>query len=331
MSTIEKTNFHRKELTSEQPAPVNPIGQRITVSGKSFRTVQVLHAVGIVAVPFVGTVVALWFAWTYGFGALEIGLLASFYTLSILGITVGFHRHFAHKAFAASPVVRFALGVMGSMAAQGPVTYWVSNHRRHHRFSDREGDPHSPHVNGAESLQGLRGFLHAHMGWTLDSQVTNTVAFSRDLLRDPVACAVNRTYYVWVLLGLVAPAIIGGVLTRSPQGALSGLLWGGLVRLFLTYHATNSINSLTHLFGSRPFETRDKSRNNALLVLPTLGEGLHNNHHAFPGSALFGYRWWHFDLGAWLILSLERIGLVWNVRRPPPARIAGTSLTRGKT
>jgi len=297
--------------------------QRITVSSASFRTVQVLHAVGIVVVPLVGTVVAAGFAWRYGVGAMEFILLASLYTLSILGITVGFHRHFAHRAFAAGPVLRFVLGVLGSLAAQGPVTYWVSNHRRHHRFSDREGDPHSPHVAGSRLRRGLSGFLHAHIGWTLDEQVTNTVAFSPDLLRDRVTAAVNRTYYLWVLLGLLLPAAVGGAVTRSWQGAVSGLLWGGLVRLFLSYHATNSINSLTHLFGTRPFQTDDQSRNNVLLVLPTLGEGLHNNHHAFPASALFGYRWWHFDLGAWVILGLERMGLVWDVRRPPQARLAG--------
>ena len=289
---------------------------RIAISGASFRAAQVLHAVGIVVVPLIGTIVALLFARTSGVGATEMALLIAFYTLSILGITVGFHRHFSHRAFATSKGVRFCLGVLGSLAAQGPLTYWVSNHRRHHRFSDREGDPHSPHVAGTPFRRGLGGFLHAHMGWTLDDQVTNTAAFSPDLLRDPIAVALNRTYYVWVLLGVLLPAGIGGVLTASWRGAISGFLWGGLVRLFVSYHATNSINSLGHLLGSRPFQTRDHSRNNALLVLPTLGEGLHNNHHAFPGSALFGLVWWHFDLGAWVILGLERIGLVWDVRRP---------------
>src|SRR5262252_5008619 len=301
------------------------MGERITVNGATFRTVQVLHAVGIVLIPFAGTVVAVFFAQAHGFGAMEGGLLVLFYTLSILGITVGFHRHFAHRSFAAGPATRFVLGVLGSMAAQGPLIHWGSNHRRHHAFSDRDGDPHSPYVDGARRQRGLRGFLHAHMAWTLDSRITNTVAFSRDLLRDRVAGAVNRSYYTWVLLGLVAPLVIGGVVTGSWVGAASGFLWGGLVRLFLTYHATNSINSLTHLLGSRPFDTRDESRNNALLVLPTLGEGLHNNHHAFPGSAFFGHRWWHFDLGAWVILGLQRTGLAWDVRRPPHARISRRS------
>jgi stearoyl-CoA desaturase (delta-9 desaturase) len=292
--------------------------RRITVDGKAFRTAQVLHAAGIVILPLCGTVLTVAFARTHGVSWVDIGLLALFYTFSILGITVGFHRHFAHRAFDAGPAARWTLGVLGSMAAQGPVTHWVANHRRHHAFSDRDGDPHSPHMKGVTTQRGWRGFLHAHMGWTLDPQITNTVTFSRDLLRDPLAASVNRTYYLWVLLGLAAPFIVGGALAGSWLGAVSGLLWGGLVRLFLTYHATNGINSLTHLLGSRPFETRDQSRNNALLVLPTLGEGLHNNHHAFPGSALFGHHWWHFDLGGWLILGLERAGIVWNVRRPTP-------------
>jgi stearoyl-CoA desaturase (delta-9 desaturase) len=159
-----------------------------------------VHAVGIVVVPLIGTIVALLFARTNGVGAMEVALLIAFYTLSILGITVGFHRHFAHRAFATSRGVRFCLGVLGSLAAQGPLTYWVSNHRRHHRFSDREGDPHSPHVAGTRVQRGLRGFLHAHMGWTLYDEVTNTAAFSPDLLRDPLDVALNRTLRVhyWV-------------------------------------------------------------------------------------------------------------------------------------
>jgi stearoyl-CoA desaturase (delta-9 desaturase) len=308
-----------------------PIGKRITVNGAAFRTVQVLHAVGIVLIPFVGTVLTAFYAQSYGFGTMEVGLLVLFYTLSILGITVGFHRYFAHRSFATGRVIQYVLGALGSMAAQGPLIHWVSNHRRHHSFSDRIGDPHSPYVNGARSQRGWRGFLHAHMRWTLDSEITNTVAFSRDLLRDPVASALNRYYYAWVLVGLVVPFAVGGMVAGSWLGAVSGLLWGGLVRLFLTYHATNSINSLTHLLGSRPFDTRDESRNNAWLVFPTLGEGLHNNHHAFPDSALFGHRWWHFDLGAWVILGLEQVGLVWSVRRPSHARISRRSRMQRET
>ena len=295
---------------------------RITVTSDAFRSTQLIHAIGIVLLPLIGTVCALFFAFQVRFGIMEIVLFAVLYALSILGITAGYHRLFAHRAYTTKPAIRFLFGVLGSMAAQGPVTYWVSNHRRHHRFSDRNGDPHSPHVTGAHTTTGLPGFLHAHMGWTLDPEITNTVVFAKDLLRDPVATRLNRTYYLWVALGLAMPFTIGGILTHSWAGAVSGLLWGGFVRLFISYHATNSINSITHLFGSRPFDTPEKSRNNAWLVLPTLGEGLHNNHHAFPRSALFGYRWWHFDIGSWVILLMERLGLAWQVHKPHASAIA---------
>jgi len=289
---------------------------RYTVISDSFRSTQVLHAVGIVFLPFVGTVCAVIFAFTMRFGAIEIVLFTMLYVFSILGITAGYHRHFAHRSYSTRPAIRFVLGVLGSMAAQGPVIYWVSNHRRHHRFSDREGDPHSPHGSGESARSGLPGFLHAHMGWTLDREITNTAVFAKDLLRDPMAMRLNHTYYLWVIMGLAVPCVLGGLLTQSGAGAVSGFLWGGLVRLFVSYHSTNSINSIAHLFGSRPFDTPEKSRNNVWLVLPTLGEGLHNNHHAFPDSAFFGHHWWHFDLGSWLILLLERLGLAWHIHKP---------------
>jgi stearoyl-CoA desaturase (Delta-9 desaturase) len=308
-----------KDNTAISQVQVTP---RITVTSDTFRSAQLIHAVGIVLLPLIGTVYAFYFAFQVRFGIMEVVLFAVLYALSILGITAGYHRLFAHRAYATKPAIRFLFGVFGSIAAQGPVTYWVSNHRRHHRFSDRDGDPHSPHVSGKHTRTGLPGFLHAHMGWTLDPEITNTAVFAKDLLRDQVAARLNRTYYLWVGLGLAVPFAIGGIVTHSWVGAVSGLLWGGFVRLFISYHATNSINSITHLFGSRPFDTPEKSRNNAWLVLPTLGEGLHNNHHAFPTSALFGYRWWHFDIGSWVILLLERLGLAWQVHRPQTSVIA---------
>ncbi|MGK3965540.1 acyl-CoA desaturase [Sorangium sp. So ce118] len=295
--------------------------QRVTLRSKHLRTIQRIHAAATTLVPLAGTLLAAFVAARQGVRLLDVVLLSGMYSLTIVGITVGFHRHLSHLAFRAHPWVRALLMVAGSMAAQGPVIYWVANHRRHHQFSDQPGDPHSPFFDGDRQLGGLRGLWHAHTGWNFDHEMTNTAVYCKDLLRDPLVASINRRYYWWVALGLLAPALIGGAVTASWDGALSGFLWGGMVRLFLSYHATSGINSLTHYFGSRPFETREESRNNLLLVLPTFGEGWHNNHHAFPTSAFFGLKASQIDLGAWIVWTLERLSLAWDVRRPTSQQI----------
>ena len=282
---------------------------------------QRLHAALIFWVPLVATAAAIPLAWRRGVTGTDVALLVGLYTVTILGITVGFHRYLAHRAFRPCTAVKIALVIAGSMAVQGPPIYWVSNHRRHHQHSDEPGDPHSPYFDGATRLGRLRGVLHAHAGWTFGHQITNAVVFTKDWLRDPLVSRLSRLYYVWVALSLVLPAVLGGVATRTWMGAFTGFLWGGLVRVFLTYHATNSINSITHVFGRRPFATREQSRNNAWLVIPTAGEAWHNNHHAFPASAIFGLRWWQVDLGGWVVMGLDALGLVREVNRPTPAMV----------
>jgi len=300
------------EAASESRRP----WQRSTLATRHLHRIQWIHAVLMTLVPFVGTVFTAFYAARHGIRLLDIGLLVGMYTLTIAGITVGFHRHLSHLAFRAHSVVRAVLAAAGSMAAQGPVIYWVANHRRHHQFSDEPGDPHSPFFDGEQHLKGLRGLWHAHTGWNFDHEITNSVIYCKDLLRDPLISSINKRYYLWVVLGVLLPTLVGGAVTSSWAGALSGFLWGGMVRLFLSYHATSGINSLAHYFGSRPFATREHSRNNLLLVLPTLGEGWHNNHHAFPTSAFFGLRPSQIDLGGWIIRALERLSLAWEVRRP---------------
>lgn len=290
--------------------------ERVTIANDSLRTAQAAHALAIVVIPLLGLIAAVVLAFQHGIGAIEIGLLLSMYLLTITGITVGFHRLFSHNSFAAHTAVRVALAILGSMAAQGSLTYWVSNHRRHHQYTEQPGDPHSPYCDGKTRLGHLRGFWHSHMGWTFNHEITNTTVFAQDLIRDPVMSKINRLYYLWVLLGLVIPTVLGGLLIGTWAGAVSGFLWGGLVRLFFSYHAVNGIDSITHLYGTRPFESHDQSVNNVLWGIIVLGEGWHNNHHTFPNSAMIGLEWWQIDIGGWSIRALEKLGLVWDVKVP---------------
>jgi stearoyl-CoA desaturase (Delta-9 desaturase) len=256
-------------------------------------------------------------------GWFQLACFGCMYALAAIGVSVGYHRHLAHRAFDARPWTRTLLMGFGAMALQGPPVYWAALHRRHHERSDAPGDPHSPHITeDAGELSGLRGLLHAHVGWQFSHGIPNPLQYCRDLLRDPLVQSVNRSYGVWGLLGLALPTFAGYLVLGGWAGALDGLVWGGLVRLFVSYHATNSINSITHVFGSRAFATRDHSRNTAVLALITFGEAWHNNHHAFPSSAVFGLRWWQIDLGGATIRVLARLGVVTRLRRPSPAAIA---------
>jgi stearoyl-CoA desaturase (delta-9 desaturase) len=284
-----------------------------------------LHAVAVVGLSLAGSAVAVWLARRWGLGALELGLFCLMYSLSMVGITVGFHRCFAHASFEASPWIRAALAICGSMACQGPLIYWVANHRIHHRFTDAPGDPHSPYVHGDKPLGKLRGLWHAHLGWTYSHELPDTVTYARDLMRSPTLRLLSRLYFVWLALGLALPALLGGLLTLSLQGAVRGLLWGGFVRVFVAYQLSLAIGSLAHSHGSRPFRIRGRSANNALLALPTFGEGWHQNHHAFPYSGVFGLEWWQVDVGALVLRVLAAFGWVWNIKVPPASAIAARS------
>ncbi|MHB1809535.1 MAG: acyl-CoA desaturase [Solirubrobacteraceae bacterium] len=251
----------------------------------------------------------------------DLVVLAILYALTGLGVTVGFHRLFTHRSFKAAAPLRFLLAVLGSAAIEGPLIEWVSNHRRHHQFSDATGDPHSPHHHGRGVSGALRGLLHAHVGWILKGDAAATPErYAKDLLADPIARLVDRTFLVWLLAGLAMPFALGGALTGTVAGALGGLLWGGAVRIFLLHHATFSINSVCHFFGRQPYLTGDESRNVAWLALPTLGEAWHNNHHAFPSSARHGRSRWQLDPSWWTIAALVGCGVAWDVVEPSLAR-----------
>jgi stearoyl-CoA desaturase (delta-9 desaturase) len=260
---------------------------------------------------------AMWLAWGGVLVWQDFVVLAITYVLTGVGVTVGFHRLLTHRSFKTSRTLRALFAVLGSAAVEGPVIEWVATHRQHHRFSDQPGDPHSPHVDHGVGLGGaLRGLVHAHLGWTFRGiDRANPRRYAKDLLADPVICAVDRTFLLWVLLGLAFPFALGYALTGTLVGGLTGLLWGGAVRILVVHHVTFSINSLCHFFGRQRFPTGDHSRNLAWLALPSFGEAWHNNHHAFPTSARHGLGRWQLDPSAWLIAGLERVGLAWDVVR----------------
>jgi stearoyl-CoA desaturase (delta-9 desaturase) len=322
----EPRTVGRKTDSAEESA--TPAGERATIEAVAevtYSKVERLEqrvALLMVTVPLIGMVAATATLWGRGVGTLEIVLMAIMYGLTVAGIGVGYHRLYSHRAFEAHRTVRAVLAVLGSMAGQGPVLFWVALHRRHHKHSDRPGDPHSPHLEGTGIRAWVKGFWHSHVGWMLVPQARNWWRNVPDLLRDPLLTRINRTYFLWLGLGLLIPAAIEGVWTHSWGGALRGLLWGGLVRLFLVHHVTWSINSICHLFGRRPFPSRDLSTNNVWLSLLSFGEAWHNNHHAFPNSAKHGLDWWQIDVNAVIITTLKRLGLVWNVKIPAAPLIA---------
>ena len=269
-----------------------------------------------VILPFAGLVTAIVAAWGWGFHWTDLGLLVGMYLLTAIGITVGYHRLFTHKSFETNRVVQLILGILGSMAVEGPVLKWVAMHRRHHQHSDDPEDPHSPHQSGAGVRGILLGLWHAHLGWIFQPDPPDLPRYVTDLQRNNTLRRVSALFPMWVAIGLLIPAVLGGLLTQSWTGVLTGFAWGGLARVFLVHHVTWSVNSICHLWGRQPFRSHDQSRNNAMIGLLSLGEGWHNTHHAFPTSARHGLRWWEIDVSYWVIRGLASIGLAWNIKVP---------------
>lgn len=294
------------------PAEVRP---RITWM---VRSVNLL----VVIIPPVGFAVAIFLLWGVAFSAVHLLIFLTTYLLTGFGVTIGFHRLFTHRSFATSAPVRFILGMLGSMALEGPLLKWVAQHRKHHQHSDEENDPHSPHLHGHGFWGMLRGLWHAHAGWLFDPDAPDLYRYVGDLQKDKTARVVSRLFLLWVVLGFAVPAALGGLLTWSWMGVLLGLLWSGLVRVFLVHHVTWSINSICHLWGSRPFRSDDESRNNLIFGFIGMGEGWHNNHHAFPSSARHGLRWWELDVSYLIIRLMAMLHLVWNIRLPDAQALA---------
>ena len=278
-----------------------------------------------VAGPMVALALAVPLAWGWGVDWHDLVLLVVFYVPAVLGITVGFHRHFTHKSFKAKPWLRVAMAITGSLAVQGNVLNWVADHRRHHAFSDREGDPHSPWLFGTSPLAVARGFLHAHMTWFFDRNETNHRRFIPDLLADRAIVRVSKTFGIWVAVSLLLPAVLGGLISWSWAGVLTGFFWGGLVRLAISNHVTWSINSICHMIGRRPFRSRDRSHNFWPLAVLSMGESWHNLHHADPTCARHGVLPGQIDISARLIWIFEKLGWAYDVRWPTPKRLARLS------
>jgi stearoyl-CoA desaturase (Delta-9 desaturase) len=268
-------------------------------------------------------VAAIALVWGWGVTWIDLALLAGMYFLTAVGVTVGFHRLLVHRSFETYAAVKFALAALGSMAVQGRLLKWAAHHRRHHQHADTPADPHSPHRFGSGLFARVRGFWHAHIGWTFTADPPGWTRYVRDLRRSPALRVADRMFIGWVAVGLLVPAVVGGLLTESWTGAARALLWGGLVRVFLVHHVTWSVNSVGHLWGSRPHASGDQSRDNFVLGILALGEGWHNSHHAFPTSARHGLRWWQPDASYWMIRLLALVGLAWNVRLPARPEMAG--------
>jgi stearoyl-CoA desaturase (delta-9 desaturase) len=277
--------------------------------------VQRALAFVVVVLPIAGTFGAAYLGFRNGIGKVEIGTFAFMYLLTMGGMTIGLHRYFAHKCFETGPRMRLLLAILGSMASQGPLLSWVTIHRKHHALSDRPGDPHSPHVHGNKILGMLDGLWHAHIGWMFTENAADW-SFSRDLMGDHRLFWVHRTYLYWVALAFLLPALLGGLITRTWTGAALGFVWGGLLRCFVVNQASWCVGSICHYFGSKRFETHDHSANNYWVALFTFGEGLQNNHHAFPSAARHGMYWWEPDFSGTLIHLLASLGLVWELYHP---------------
>ncbi len=275
-----------------------------------------------VLVPFLALLAAVPVAWGWGLGWTDVVLFVVFYAISGHGITVGYHRHFTHGSFKAPRPVRIALAVAGSMAVQGPVLQWVADHRRHHAFSDREGDPHSPWRFGPGLANLTRGMFHAHVGWLFERGQTNKLRYAPDLVSDTAIRRTSGLFVLWAFLSFALPAVLGGLISMSWAGALSAFFWAGLVRVCVLHHVTWSINSICHTIGQRPFASRDKSANFWPLAILSMGESWHNSHHADPTAARHGVLRGQVDTSARLIAWLEQLGWAYDVRWPTPERIA---------
>lgn len=298
-----------------------------TVRDRTSRLSQLLTLVAVV-VPPLGVLSAAGILWGVAFSWLDLILLVSFYVVCAFGTTIGFHRLFTHRGFETYAPVRAAFAVLGCMTMQGPLTQWVTDHRRHHAMSDQPGDPHSPHVGHGEGLVAtVRGFVHAHVGWLFTQKgMERGRDYGKDLYEDRLLVWIDRLYIVWVALTLALPFLLGYWLGGSWERGVQAFVWAGLVRIFLYQHATFAVNSVCHMWGRRHFRSRDEARNNWVVALLVFGEGWHNNHHAFPASARHGLRRFQLDPSWWVIRALERLGLAWNVKVPSPVQLERRSV-----
>jgi stearoyl-CoA desaturase (delta-9 desaturase) len=305
-------------ITEQRP---NENAPKAVYEGTKRRGEQFMLYVFVV-LPFLAFLAAVPVAWGWGLSWTDVVLFAIFYWGSGLGITVGYHRLFTHKSFKANRGLRIAVAVAGSMAIEGPVIRWVADHRRHHAYSDRDGDPHSPWRYGTTTGALAKGLCYAHIGWLFDELHTNREKYAPDLMRDRDIRFVEATFPVWLLLSMLLPPTIAGLIHMSWAAALSAFFWASLVRIFLLHHVTWSINSVCHTIGERPFAARDKSANFWPLAILSFGESWHNMHHADPTAARHGVLRGQLDTSARIIWIFEKLGWATDVRWPKPERLA---------
>jgi stearoyl-CoA desaturase (delta-9 desaturase) len=291
---------------------------------------KIANLIGVMA-PLAGLIAAIVVLWNRAIGPLELGLLVGLYVITCMGVTLGYHRMFTHRAFESSRAFRAVIAILGSMAIEGSVITWVADHRKHHAFADVEGDPHSPHLAGPGFWGAVKGLWHAHVGWLFETVGTaDRQRFAPDLVKDRGLRVIDRLFPLWITLSFLIPFGLGWLFGGGITAALSALLWGGLVRVFLLHHVTWSINSVCHFFGRKRFDITDESRNVFWLAPLSMGEAWHHNHHAFPTSAFHGLRRWErmTDPTGLIISLLEKLGVVWNVVRISPERQRAKTLSR---
>ncbi|MBO0807569.1 MAG: acyl-CoA desaturase [Actinobacteria bacterium] len=304
-----ETSVRPATLPEVEPEPNGPVARLL---------------IGVfVAVPLLALAAAVPVAWGWGLGWHDVVIGLVFYVISGMGISMGFHRHFTHNSFKANKPLRIAMAIAGSLAVEGPVLVWAADHRRHHKYSDREGDPHSPWRFGSDVRALTKGFLYAHIGWLFNPDRTSQQKFVPDLLADRPIRRISWLFPLWVAVSLLAPALIGGLWSMSLTGALTAFFWASLIRICLLHHVTWSINSVCHTFGNEDFEVRDKSRNVAWLAIPSFGESWHNLHHADPTCARHGALKGQIDISARVIRWAELAGWAWDVRWPDENRLSG--------
>jgi stearoyl-CoA desaturase (delta-9 desaturase) len=301
--------------------PADPTAPYSTDSLDAKNLLQQVALASFIAIPFAALVLAIPVLWGRGLGWPDVVIAIGMYVFTGHGITVGFHRFVTHKAFRAKRWIQVTMAIAGSMAIQGPIVRWVADHRKHHRFSDRTGDPHSPWLYGSTGTALIRGFWHSHIGWLFEAQ-SSQQQFASDLCNDRVIRAISRLFPLWVALSLLIPPTVGALWGWSWHAAFWAFFWGSLVRVALLHHVTFSINSICHIVGPQPFNTSDKSRNVWWLAIPSFGEAWHNFHHAAPTSARHGVNRFELDTSALIIRAMERVHWVKSVRWPDAGLIA---------
>jgi stearoyl-CoA desaturase (delta-9 desaturase) len=304
-------------LLEERPAT----GPKPVFEGRKRRGEQFMLYLFVI-VPFLAFLAAIPVAWGWGLNWVDVILMVAFYSIGTGGVTVGFHRLFTHGSFKANRPLRIVLALAGSFAIEGPIIRWVADHRRHHAHSDREGDPHSPWRYGTSTAALAKGLCYAHIGWLFDEEHTNREKYAPDLLADKDIRRISSLFWLWTILSMGLPPVIGGLVSMSWTGALTAFFWGSLVRQFLLHHVTWSINSICHTVGARPFQARDKSANFWPLAILSFGESWHNMHHAAPTAARHGVLRGQIDISARAIWIFEKLGWATEVKWPDAERVA---------